>query len=114
MPADAHPSSQTPPSPQLSAEAVRKVASLSRLAITEDQVALYQHQLSDVLSYIDRLRTLNLDGVEPLTHAGDTTNRMRADEPGPLLTNEAALSLAPDAQPPYFKVPKVIGDGGGA
>jgi aspartyl-tRNA(Asn)/glutamyl-tRNA(Gln) amidotransferase subunit C len=99
--------------PPLSEATVRKVASLSRLAITEEQVAQYRHQLSDVLNYIERLRTLDLEGVEPLTHAGDTLNRMREDEIGPMMTNEVAMRLAPDAMAPFIKVPKVIGDGGG-
>ncbi|MCW5769613.1 MAG: Asp-tRNA(Asn)/Glu-tRNA(Gln) amidotransferase subunit GatC [Phycisphaeraceae bacterium] len=110
MPADADPSLPGP----LTDATVRKVASLARLAIADDHVALYQHQLSDVLNYIERLRTLDLEGVEPLTHAGDTLNRMRDDEVGPMLTNADAIALAPESTGPFIKVPKVIGDGGGA
>ncbi len=98
----------------LSEATVRKVASLSRLAITDEQVALYRHQLSDVLGYMERLRRLDLEGVEPLTHAGDTLNRMREDEVGAMLANEAAMGLSPERTGPFIKVPKVIGDGGGA
>lgn len=111
MPADPHPTSPPPP---LSEATVRKVASLSRLAITNEEVARYQHQLSDVLNYIERIRSLDLDDVEPLTHVGDTINRTRPDDIGPMLTNAAAMALAPDALPPFIKVPKVIGDGAGA
>lgn len=115
MPADPYPTSPAPPLPQpLSEATVRKVASLSRLAITDAEVALYQHQLSDVLNYIERIRSLDLDGVEPLTHVGDTQNRAREDEIGPMLANADAMKLAPDSMPPFIKVPKVIGDGGGA
>lgn len=110
MPADPNPTSLPP----LSEATVRKVASLSRLAITDEQAALYQHQLSDVLNYIERLRALDLDDVEPLTHAGDTLNRTRDDEPGPMLANHVAMKLAPESAGPFIKVPKVIGDGGGA
>lgn len=99
--------------PPLSEATVRKVASLSRLAITDAQVAQYRHQLSDVLNYIERIRGLDLEGVEPLTHVGDTTNRAREDEVGPMLGNEVAMRLAPDAMAPFIKVPKVIGDGAG-
>ncbi len=113
MPADPHPTSPPPLSPPLSEATVRKVASLARLAITDDEVALYQHQLSDVLNYIERIRALDLEDAEPLTHVGDPTNRTRPDDIGPMLTNADAMALARDALPPYIKVPKVIGDGVG-
>jgi aspartyl-tRNA(Asn)/glutamyl-tRNA(Gln) amidotransferase subunit C len=114
MPVDPTPTTPPPlPSP-LSEATVRKVASLARLAITDEEVARYQHQLSDVLNYIERIRALDLEDVEPLTHVGDTTNRARPDDIGPMLTNADAMALAPDALPPFIKVPKVIGDGAGA
>ena len=76
-----------------------------------------------ILGYVERLGRLDLDGVEPLTHpgggaeragAGVSANRLDRDEPGPVLANDVAMGLAPDPKPPYFSVPKVLGDGGGA
>jgi aspartyl-tRNA(Asn)/glutamyl-tRNA(Gln) amidotransferase subunit C len=98
----------------LSAEYVRKVAALSRLALTDAQVAQYRGQLSGVLGYVQRLRELNLDGVEPLANVGGETNRLDDDVPGPTLSNEALMKIAPESMPPFVKVPKVLGDGGGA
>jgi aspartyl-tRNA(Asn)/glutamyl-tRNA(Gln) amidotransferase subunit C len=98
----------------LSADAVRKVASLSRLALTDAEVVQFQSQLGTVLTYIERLRELDLTGVEPLAHVGELFNRLRDDTPGPTLSNEQAMALAPDAMGAFYKVPKVLGDGGGA
>jgi aspartyl-tRNA(Asn)/glutamyl-tRNA(Gln) amidotransferase subunit C len=98
----------------LSAEYVRKVAALSRLALTDAQVEQYRGQLSGVLGYVQRLRELNLDGVEPLANVGGETNRLDDDVPGPTLSNEALMKIAPESMPPFVKVPKVLGDGGGA
>lgn len=100
--------------PQLTPEAVRKVARLSRLAIADDEVERYRLELAAVLGYVERLRELDLSGVEPLTHVGDEANRLDDDVPGPTLINEAAMSLAPEPHAPYFGVPKVLGEGGGA
>jgi aspartyl-tRNA(Asn)/glutamyl-tRNA(Gln) amidotransferase subunit C len=97
----------------LSAEHVRKVALLSRLSLTDAQVEQYQHQLSAVLTYINRLRELDLTGVEPMAH-GDTHNRLDADVPREPLPNSVLMSMAPQTMPPFIKVPKVIDDGGGA
>jgi aspartyl-tRNA(Asn)/glutamyl-tRNA(Gln) amidotransferase subunit C len=98
----------------ISSEQVHKIARLARLAITDDQAAAYGPQLSAILSHMDTLRALSLTGVEPLTHIGETVNRLDADEPGSTLPTRVLLDMAPDALPPFVKVPKVIGDGGGA
>jgi aspartyl-tRNA(Asn)/glutamyl-tRNA(Gln) amidotransferase subunit C len=98
----------------LSADDVRKVARLSRLALSDDQVEAYRDKLSAVLGYVERLREVNVEGVEPLTNVADAVNRLDDDVPGPTLTNETLMRMAPEAMPPFVKVPKVIGDGGGA
>lgn len=98
----------------LSEAYVRKVAKLARLALSDEQVRLYQGQLSAVLGYVERLRELKLDGVDPLANVGETVNRFRDDVPGAMLPNEALMRIAPESMPPFVKVPKVIGDGGGA
>ena len=98
----------------LSPDDVRKVARLSRLAIPEDQVESYRAQLQAVLGYVERLREVNVEGIEPLTHVADSVNRLDEDIPGPTLPNEVLMKMAPETVPPFVKVPKVIGDGGGA
>jgi len=106
---------KTQPNTQtLSAHTVRKVAALARLALTDAQVEQYRDELSKVLEYADRLRGLDLTGVEPLANVGETTNRFRNDVPGPTLDNAILISMAPASMPPFVKVPKVLGDGGGA
>jgi len=96
---------------ELTEAEVRHVAKLARLKLTDEQVAFFARQLSDVLGYVAKLNELNVDDVEPLAHPTGMTNRFRDDEPGAALTVEAVLANAPDAEPPFFKVPKVIGDG---
>jgi aspartyl-tRNA(Asn)/glutamyl-tRNA(Gln) amidotransferase subunit C len=98
----------------LTSEQVRKVAKLARLAITEAQVEEYCDKLGAVLGYMERLQSLDLSKVEPLTHPLETTNRLDDDEPGETISNETFMKMAPDKLPPFLKVPKVLGDGGGA
>lgn len=99
---------------QLSDAEVRKVASLARLALTDDDVRDARTRLSAVLGYMDRLRRLDLEGVDPLTNVGEVVNRLDADEPGPMLPTEALLRMAPRTHGPYVHLPKVIDEGGGA
>lgn len=98
----------------LSPEQVRKVATLARLKLSDTQLEQYRHQLGAVLDSMHRLKALDLSGVEPMTSPLDLTNRLADDEPGPTLTNEQLMALAPRhaAHPPFIAVPKVIGGEG--
>lgn len=95
---------------------VRKLARLAKLELSDDEVARYQHDLAAVLGYFERLRSLDLTGVEPLAGAGASTgaNRLAPDEIGPTLPTEAFLRLAPATDGPFVKVPKVVGGESGA
>jgi len=97
--------------PALDEDAVRRVAHLSRLAIDDDAVRRYTGQLGDVLGYIERLRELDLENVEPLSNPLDATNRVDEDHPREPLTTDALMDMAPEAAPPFVKVPKVLGEG---
>lgn len=98
----------------LSDEDVRRIARLARLALDEGEVADCRERLSAVLGYVERLRTLDLEGVELLVHVGDQANRLAEDEPGPTLPNEVLLRMAPERMGPFVKVPKVLDEGVGA
>jgi aspartyl-tRNA(Asn)/glutamyl-tRNA(Gln) amidotransferase subunit C len=93
---------------------VRHVAKLARLALSDEQVHHYTEQLEAVLEYIDQLNEVEIDGVEPLAHPLDLINVLRDDVAAPGSDREAMLQNAPQRQGPFFKVPKVLGEGGGA
>ena len=99
---------------KITQEQVRHVAKLSRLKMSDEEVGFFTSQLSSVLDYIGKLNELDVEGVEPMAHPTEMTNKFRNDEPGEPLTVAAALANAPAAAPPFFKVPKVLGEGGGA
>jgi aspartyl-tRNA(Asn)/glutamyl-tRNA(Gln) amidotransferase subunit C len=98
----------------LSADQVRKVARLSRLAISDDKAEEYRAKLAAVLGYMERLQELDLSGVEPMTNVAGAVNRLDADTPGPMLGAHALMKMAPESLPPFIKVPKVLDEGGGA
>ena len=93
---------------------VRHVAKLSRLKLDDEQIQHFTGQLSSVLEYIDKLNELDVTNVEPMAHPTDMTNVLREDVPTEPLPVDKALQNAPAAVEPYFKVPKVLGDGGSA
>ncbi|MCB9841378.1 MAG: Asp-tRNA(Asn)/Glu-tRNA(Gln) amidotransferase subunit GatC [Phycisphaeraceae bacterium] len=91
---------------------VHRVARLARLAIPHDEVAGYRQTLAAVLGYVQRLQTLDLEGVEPLARVTDEPHRLRKDEPGVALPTEALMKMAPASMAPFVEIPKVLGDGG--
>lgn len=91
---------------------VRKVAELAHLEITEEEAAIYQPQMEQIVRYVEQLSELSLDGVEPmiggLTEEGEQTDALRDDEVSPSFTQKEALAEAPAAAEGHFKVPKVL------
>ncbi len=92
----------------LSLDEVRKVAKLARLEVSDADLMMFQQQLSAILDYVDQLKTLNTDGVEPLAHPLPLANVFRKDEPRPSLTPNEALANAPSRLADYFGVPAVF------
>ncbi len=92
----------------LSREDVEKIASLARLDLSEDELALYQEQLSAILAYAERLNELDLQGVPPTSSAVPLINIMREDEVRPSLALEDTLFNAPDAEQDQFKIQPVF------
>jgi len=99
---------------KLTDEQVRHVAKLSRLKLSDERIHYFAEQLSTTLDYISKLSELDVDNVEPMAHPTDMTNKFRDDQPTPGMPVDDALANAPQADPPFFKVPKVLGDGGSA
>ena len=93
---------------------VRRVALLSRLELSDQEVSQFSTQLSAIVEYIEKLNELDTDNVEPLAHCLPVHNVFRVDLPQPSLSNDAALANAPDREVEYFKVPKILDDNSGA
>jgi len=94
---------------KISPEQVRHVAKLSRLSLSDERLATLSGQLESILEYIAKIQSVDVSGVEPMAHAMPVANVFRDDVIEPSLTVEQVLANAPDADPPFFKVPKVIG-----
>ena len=92
----------------LSPEQVSWVAHLARLELSPADRDLMARQLSAILDYMDQLKQVNTDGVEPLAHPLPVQNVFRPDEPAPSLTPDEALRNAPVRHGDYFGVPAVF------
>ena len=89
-------------------EQVRKVARLARLELPDADLAVLAQQLTAILGYVDQLRELNTDAVEPLAHPLPVQNVFRPDELRPSLPVDEALRNAPARAGDFFAVPAVL------
>jgi aspartyl-tRNA(Asn)/glutamyl-tRNA(Gln) amidotransferase subunit C len=87
---------------------VRHIAKLARLQMSDDEVDALVPELNNILGWIEQLREVNTDGVEPLTAVIDQKLRLREDVVNDGDCRDAVLANAPDAQHGFFAVPKVI------
>jgi aspartyl-tRNA(Asn)/glutamyl-tRNA(Gln) amidotransferase subunit C len=93
---------------KLTREQVVHIAELARLALTEEEIALFQEQLSAVLEYADRLQTLDTDAISPTASVLPVRNVMRTDEPCPSMDQEDVLFNAPETENGCFRVQAVL------
>jgi aspartyl-tRNA(Asn)/glutamyl-tRNA(Gln) amidotransferase subunit C len=87
---------------------VAYVAQLARLHLTADETRLFQRQLGDVLKYAEKLKEVNVEGVEAAAHAVPIFNVFREDHARDWFTAAEALSNAPRKANNLFIVTKVV------
>lgn len=87
---------------------IKYVAHLARLALTSDEEQRFGAQLGSILGYIEKLKELDVSGVEPTAHAVPLVNVTRPDEIRPSLPHDEALRNAPHQANGLFIVPKIV------
>lgn len=91
----------------LSEKEVEHIATLGRLAITDEEKKDYSKTLNQILEYVDKLQELDTTGVEPMTGAIELVHVVRDDEIKKDFTSEELLKNAPDVEGTAVKVPKM-------
>lgn len=92
----------------LSPEEARKVALLARLELEDDEIARQTPHLNALLQQFEVLKRLNVEGVEPMSHAFPVSNVLREDVARPSLPREELLACAPEARDGFFIVPRIV------
>lgn len=87
---------------------VRYTAQLARLTLSEEEIAKFQAQISQVLHYVEKLKEVDVSGVEAMAHANPIFNVFREDQSRPSPDPERSLANAPRQANQLFIVPKVI------
>lgn len=87
---------------------LNKIAHLARLEFKEKDSEKMMQDMSNIISFVEKLKEVNTEGVEPLTTMSHELNALRDDEVTPHLDHTQALKNAPKKDENYFRVPKVL------
>jgi aspartyl-tRNA(Asn)/glutamyl-tRNA(Gln) amidotransferase subunit C len=102
---------------KITREDVLRVAELAHLELSEAEIEVFSRQLDSILTYVDKLNELDTSNVEPMAYVAPPAaagqgaaagTPLRQDKLGPCDVISDVLAGAPDASPPYFRVPRVI------
>jgi aspartyl-tRNA(Asn)/glutamyl-tRNA(Gln) amidotransferase subunit C len=95
---------------KLSRDDVLKLARLSRLRLSEEEITQFQTEISAILGYVEQLSSVDTTGLEPTSQVTGLTNVMRQDEGIDYgTTPEDLLKNAPATEKNQFKVKRVLG-----
>lgn len=87
---------------------VKHVAKLANLPLKKDEEKKFEKQLSETLTYVEKLNSINTDNIEPTSQVTGLENVTREDEAKPSLPQEQALSNAKSQQNGFFKVKAIL------
>lgn len=93
---------------KLSIKEVEHVAELARLELSDEEKNRFVHQLSNILTHIEKLNQLDTSNIEPTSHVLPIKNIFRNDVIQNYFPEGNSLENAPDKDKGYYKVPKII------
>lgn len=98
---------------QVNEALILKVAELSCLELSEQEVQDYVKSIGDILKHVDQLSEVNVEGVEPMVYGIDDALKLREDRVVEFPTDQSGkpkiLACAPEVIDDCFKVPQIIG-----
>ena len=92
----------------LDKESVKKVASLARIRMSDEELERMVPQLSKIIGFVEQLAEVNTDNIEPLANVVDITPELRKDVVNDGDCADKVLKNAPEETQGYFVVPKVV------
>jgi aspartyl-tRNA(Asn)/glutamyl-tRNA(Gln) amidotransferase subunit C len=87
---------------------VARIANLARIKVSEDELQAWATDLSAIITFVEQLDEVNVDGVEPMTGVGDFSLPLRPDVVTDGGYAEVVTSNAPNGAHGFYTVPKVV------
>jgi aspartyl-tRNA(Asn)/glutamyl-tRNA(Gln) amidotransferase subunit C len=92
----------------LSSEEIKKVASLARIELREDEIEKFKNDLSSVLDYVEDLKQVNTDGLDIVASVTGLENMQRADESVMVDYQDEIMQNAPERKDKFYKVKSIL------
>ncbi|MDP3538101.1 MAG: Asp-tRNA(Asn)/Glu-tRNA(Gln) amidotransferase subunit GatC [Azonexus sp.] len=92
----------------LTLEQVKRIAHLARIEVSESEALSTQGHLNGIFQLIEQMQAVDTTGVEPMAHAQDLSQRLRADLVTEADHRAAYQAVAPETEASLYLVPKVI------
>jgi aspartyl-tRNA(Asn)/glutamyl-tRNA(Gln) amidotransferase subunit C len=89
-------------------DTLNKISHLARLEFNEEDAEKMVQDMTNIISFVEKLNEVDTQGIEPLTTMSHEINALREDIVQPHLDHELALKSAPKKDSDYFRVPKVL------
>ncbi len=97
-----------PANMSLTPEQIQRIAYLARIALSEDEAVSTRCQLEGIFSLIEQMQAVDTTGVEPMAHAQEVRQRLRADLVSETDQRDLFQAIAPEVENGLYLVPKVI------
>ena len=85
-----------------------QISNLARIKIEKDQVHRLTEKIGEIISFVDKLKTIDTNEIEPLLNPLDAIQKLRSDKITEIDESENFLGIAPSVRKNLFVVPKVI------
>ncbi len=96
---------------KITSDEVRRIATLARLRFDDEKIEAFAEDFDRLVSYVEKLEEVDVEGVEPMTRLVDEIRAPRPDVPSEGLTQQEALKNAPEKTEGFFRVPRVVEGG---
>jgi aspartyl-tRNA(Asn)/glutamyl-tRNA(Gln) amidotransferase subunit C len=93
---------------EITPELIRHLEQLARLELSPEEEARMAGDLKNIFDFFEKLGSLDTEGLSELARPVEMTNVLREDEPGAVLSQEEALSVAIEKKDGFFVVPRMI------
>ena len=87
---------------------IKHISKLSRISVDDEKAKKLAGDMNSIFDFIEKLKELNTDNIEPLTSVAETTLKLRIDEVKSGNIREQVLKNSPDENEDFFVVPRVV------
>ena len=92
---------------EINEDSVKHIAKLARLSLNDEEIKKFAHDLSEVVSYVEQLKELDTEGVEPMVGAVELLKELRVDQVKESGLRDEMLKNTPDSEDTAIKVPQM-------